>query len=1158
MSSKKIYTKLQSGKKVLKPSKSVKTGQCVFPFKFKGNIYNECYKGTHGDWCATETDNFGKMKAYAFCDYNKKLPKINNSDKSKKKQKTSPKISKKLSPNKPTNKPINKHTDKPEDKPEDKKTSKKLKKIKMVPKFNYDSLNNIYKLPIQNIINPDVYELPNRKTFQNWVFDNYKNYVSKKGAVKFIKGAKFDFFNHQKFVKDYLQVNSPYRGLLLFHGLGVGKTCASIGIAEGFRDSRKIVILLNKSLKKNFIVNLMKCGFEYFRINQHWVFKDIKTNTQLKLYAKFLKIPEAVIKKNGGAFFVDFSKVSNYKSLSGNMQEMLNLQIEEMIKNKYSFLHLDGLNETRLKKLVEDEYLNDKLLIIDEVHNLSNAMAKATPGIRGKYLKTLIMDATNLKCVFLSGTPMINNLYEAGQLFNLLRGYMNTFTFTLSPKGNAVSFETLKSLIETHLYVDQYFIDKRNKKIKITKVPDGFENVSNGVVKSKVNINNDSFIDMLVELFNENGYTSKYSIERVTAFPNNEDEFMSLFYDDDKNKIKNPKLFQSRILGLVSYYKTQNKELLPTVTKNEVIEVPMSDYQFLKYSIIRKDELDQEKNQKNKGKGKKGKSDNEDGDIFSSKSSYRAYSRMHCSFVFPEEIPRPTPTDLILKEALKKMSKESKKQYYEDLEKAMKDKSKADIELTQLKTKITALQQSNANDNKIIKEMNQLEEKIKELEDINKRISEFESEPNPEYDIDDIQSEVEPEQKKIMKSYEQAKEKTLKKLDNEKEKYLEFNQKNKLMKFSPKYNIIVNKINEVNGLSFIYTEYRTLEGIATLEIVLKANGYAPFLLEKTGEEDFVQVFENDGDEDKPKYALWGGDEKTSDIIRKVYNNDFEELPKTLKRQLEVSKKNNLRGDILKVLMTTKTGAEGIDLHNVRQVHVIEPFWNPVRTKQVKGRAVRVGSHVQLPPSDRTVEIYTYLAKMTNEQLKSDKQIASDKNGSSSDQVLYDISMRKLEVMEDFLKLIKEVSIDCNLNYEEINDDEDQLTCFSYGSKPKREYSYIPNIREEHVDFEKERRTKITSWKPVFIKIPIKGKKVEFAVKKASKGDKNLLYNAETFKLGILGEPLGYYIEQPDGKKKFNFNKGATGKKVKKSIQMNNSTKKSKKSKKSKKNLNNQN
>ena len=88
----------------------------------------------------------------------------------------------------------------------------------------------------------------------------------------------------------------------------------------------------------------------------------------------------------------------------------------------------------------------------------------------------------------------------------------------------------------------------------------------------------------------------------------------------------------------------------------------------------------------------------------------------------------------------------------------------------------------------------------------------------------------------------------------------------------------------------------------------------------------VQVFENEEDKvDKPKYAKVGGDEEMSDIIRKVYNNDFEELPKSLKSQLEKSGKNNLRGDILKVLLTTKTGAEGIDLHNVRQVHVVEPF-----------------------------------------------------------------------------------------------------------------------------------------------------------------------------------------------------------------------------------------
>jgi len=1125
MSTKKINTKLQSGSKKLKPGKNVQLGPCVFPFKYKDQEYNECYKGAHGDWCATEVDSNRKMKKYAFCNYDS--PKA-VSPKAVSPKAVSPKAvsPKAVSPKAVSPKAVSPKAVSPKA-VEPKTVEKKKFMVKNNPKFNYDSLSDEYKLPVEKHIIPKVWELPNRKTFQNWVFDNYKEYVSKKGAVKFKKGAKFDFFNHQKFVRDYLQVESPYRGLLLFHGLGVGKTCASIGIAEGFRDSRKIVILLNKSLKKNFIVNLMKCGFEYFRINQHWVFNDLKSNTQLKLYAKFLKIPESVIKKNGGAFFVDFKKKPNFEELSGVQQEMLNLQINEMIKNKYSFLHLDGLNEAKLKKLVDEEYLNDKMLIIDEVHNLSNAMAKASPGIRGKYLKQLIMEAKNLKCVFLSGTPMINNLYEAGQLFNLLRGFMVTFTFILTPKGNAISFEKLKDIIEKHSLVDQFFIDKRNKRIKLTKIQEGFENTGNGVKKSELNINDESFVDIMTQLFSDNGYVSKISLERQTAFPNNEEEFMSLFYDEARNKVKNPKLFQSRILGLVSYYKTQNKELLPTVTKNEVLEVPMSDYQFLKYSIVRKDEIDQEKQSKNKGKGEakaKAKSDNDDGDLFGSKSSYRAYSRMHCSFVFPEEIPRPTPGDLVLKEAIKTMGKESKKEYYEQLKQSMVEKSKVDIELTQLKTKLDLLQKTNANNNEIVG----VKEKITELEDISKRIQDFEAEPDPEYDVDDMQGEVKTEDKKLMKNYEQAKEKTLKKLDDEKANYLEANETNKLLKYSPKYNLIVDKIKEVNGLSFIYTEYRTLEGIATLEIVLKANGYAPFLIEKNGDDDFVQVFENPEDVDKPKYALWGGDEETSDIIRKVYNNDFEELPFSLKRQIEESGKNNLRGDVIKVLMTTKTGAEGIDLHNVRQVHIIEPFWNPVRTKQVKGRAVRVGSHVQLPPKDRTVEIYTYLATFTKPQLKSDKQIASDKGGITSDQVLYDISMRKLEVMEDFLKLIKEVAVDCNLNYEEINDDKEQLTCFSYGSKPLREYSYVPNITEEHGDFERERRTKITSWKPVFIKIPIKGKAVEFAVKKAPKGEKNYLYNAETFKLGVVGDPIGYFVEQPDGKKKFNFAKKASG------------------------------
>ena len=66
----------------------------------------------------------------------------------------------------------------------------------------------------------------------------------------------------------------------------------------------------------------------------------------------------------------------------------------------------------------------------------------------------------------------------------------------------------------------------------------------------------------------------------------------------------------------------------------------------------------------------------------------------------------------------------------------------------------------------------------------------------------------------------------------------------------------------------------------------------------------------------------GGDEERSDIVRKIYNNEFEELPSPLKEQISKNgTRNNLRGDIMKILMTTKSGAEGIDLKNVRQVHI---------------------------------------------------------------------------------------------------------------------------------------------------------------------------------------------------------------------------------------------
>ena len=77
-----------------------------------------------------------------------------------------------------------------------------------------------------------------------------------------------NLFLYQRFIRDYIQINSPYRGILLFHGLGAGKTCASIAVAEAMKNyvpNKSIIVMLPASLENNYIDELMKCGNNEFK-----------------------------------------------------------------------------------------------------------------------------------------------------------------------------------------------------------------------------------------------------------------------------------------------------------------------------------------------------------------------------------------------------------------------------------------------------------------------------------------------------------------------------------------------------------------------------------------------------------------------------------------------------------------------------------------------------------------------------------------------------------------------------------------------------------------------------------------------------------------------------------------------------------------------------
>ena len=97
-----------------------------------------------------------------------------------------------------------------------------------------------------------------------------------------IEVKRFDLFPHQKFIRDYMQFYSPYRGLLLYHGLGVGKTCASIAAAEVLREYKDVLVMLPASLRTNYINEIKKCGHAEFKTNQHWEFEELDSIQKIK------------------------------------------------------------------------------------------------------------------------------------------------------------------------------------------------------------------------------------------------------------------------------------------------------------------------------------------------------------------------------------------------------------------------------------------------------------------------------------------------------------------------------------------------------------------------------------------------------------------------------------------------------------------------------------------------------------------------------------------------------------------------------------------------------------------------------------------------------------------------------------------------------------
>lgn len=275
----------------------------------------------------------------------------------------------------------------------------------MLSKISPDFDTPTYVYPL--LEDPDFNQkIADKKEFMDTKFNGVIQDIKERAEL--LQKQPFELASHQLFVKTFMSFQTPYNSMLLYHGLGTGKTCSAIGVAEDMR----------KYLKK-------------FQINKSIIIvasPNVQNNFRLQLFDE-----SKLVEKNGEWFFQgcvgnSIIKEINPTGIKNYSREKVIQQINIVIKKHYTFLGyiqfaniIEGLS-TNISKLKEE--FNGRLVIIDEYHNMRTAFdaqdKRAQKKQTTKQLDLLVENADNLRLLLLSATPIYNSYKEIIWTLNLL------------------------------------------------------------------------------------------------------------------------------------------------------------------------------------------------------------------------------------------------------------------------------------------------------------------------------------------------------------------------------------------------------------------------------------------------------------------------------------------------------------------------------------------------------------------------------------------------------------------------------------------------------------------------------------------------------------------------------------------------------------------
>jgi len=782
-----------------------------------------------------------------------------------------------------------------------------------------------------------IVKIAEKKEFNDNRYDG-KIYDIKEQA-DLLANAEFELAPQQAFVRNFLSFQTPYNSLLLYHGLGSGKTATSIGVCEEQRDylkqmgiSKRTIIVASPNVQDNFRVQLFD-------------------ERKLKLVDGLWNLKGATGNK--------FIKEINPMNMKGLTKEKVVSQIKAIINTSYLFLgyiefanYIEKVKEVkgsfrdeqdkRIKMTRNLKYeFDNRLIVIDEIHNIRIAEENKNKKVAIQ-LEDLVKSASNMRLLLLSATPMYNSYKEIIWLLNLMN--LNDRRATIEIK------------------------DVFDKDGNFKKGPNG-EDEGKELLSRKAT----GYVSFVR---GENPYTFPFRVYPSTFSPNStlEDvkypEFQmngKKIEDSDVIQILKPTIYLTNIgeyqaMGYKFAIDSLRKRKISTTTKTGVVrEMPsFENMESFGYTLLQipLEALNI---------------------VYPMEGLERIVENFEDDSDVEEKEPVIVPE---LKEYTGVGQLESALEpHREDQEQVIKLTRKPSS-----KKSITSYRGGDSESKSIVSE-----------HEVFINANDLTGKRGLERTMEFIDSKNPPEKG----SFEYKKWL----LDKDERIFAP----NKIGNYSSKINSICKSIlsddgHVAEGIILIYSQYID-GGLIPVALALEEMGFSRYgdgakSLFKTPPTELVdsrtfQPRKNKRDSFAPaRYIMITGDPRLSP------NNDFE-----IKA---ITNDDNKKGDKIKVVLISQAGSEGVDFKFLRQVHIIDPWYNMNRIEQIVGRGVRNFSHKDLDFEERNVLIFIYGTILKNNEEE------------AADLYVYRVAEYKAVQMGRVSRLLKETSVDCIINHDQSN------------------------------------------------------------------------------------------------------------------------------------------